>query len=155
MNADEAMSFVRDRGIVLASAKGPVPCLAEAIAGEPIRGSWWAHRKSHQIFAVLEKLGDSPDILSCRLVNGRVTLVHRRLWAALVRLESHFDRDRLAQVRDKHTPSGQHVSEGVAYPAWVPGAVVTEARLLSERDARRMLGPVAGLPRTVRPRTRR
>ena len=28
---------------VLQAARGPAPNLAEAIAGEPIRGSWWGH----------------------------------------------------------------------------------------------------------------
>ena len=52
MNADAAMAFVRRHGIVLVSAKGPAPRLTEAIAGEPIKGSWWGHSKGHQIFAV-------------------------------------------------------------------------------------------------------
>lgn len=54
MTADEALSFIREHGIVLASAKGPIPRLADAIAGESIRGSWWAHPKSHQIFDVFK-----------------------------------------------------------------------------------------------------
>ena len=62
MNADTAMAFVRRHGMVLVSAKGPLPRLTEAIAGEPIKGSWWGHAKSHQIFAILQQLGDSPDI---------------------------------------------------------------------------------------------
>ena len=70
MNADAAMSFVRQHGMVLVSAKGPAPRLTEAIAGEPIKGSWWAHPKSHQIFAILQQLDDSPDILVCRFLGG-------------------------------------------------------------------------------------
>ena len=34
----QALAFVRQHGVVLESAHGPVPCLAEAIAGGPIRG---------------------------------------------------------------------------------------------------------------------
>ena len=36
-------AWVREQGIVLQSARGPLPNLAEWIAGEPIRGSWWGH----------------------------------------------------------------------------------------------------------------
>jgi hypothetical protein len=143
MNADEAMAFVLEHGIVLVSAKGPVPRLTEAIAGEPISGSWWAHPKSHRIFGVLQALGDSPDILMCRLVSGRVTLVHRRLWPALVRLANRFDRDRLAQISEEHTASGRHVSHAVAYPKWVPAQVVEEAQRLTEQQASLLLGVVA------------
>jgi hypothetical protein len=44
---------VKRHGVVLVSARGPVPNLAQAIAGAPIRGSWWGHPKSHQIFRVI------------------------------------------------------------------------------------------------------
>lgn len=140
MTAEEAMTFVRERGVVLASGKGPVPRLAEAIAGGPIKGSWWAHPKSHEIFAVFQKLSASPDILVCRLVGGKVTFVHRRLWPALVRLADHFNRDQLAQVREEHTRSGHHVSHDVAFPGWVPREVLDEGQLISDRDAREALG---------------
>ena len=42
MNID-AISFVRQHGVVLESAKGPVPNLAQAVAKTPIHGNWWAH----------------------------------------------------------------------------------------------------------------
>jgi len=85
MTAAEAIAFVRQHGVVLASAQGAVPRLTEAITGEPIKGSWWAHPKSHHIFGILQAVTDSEDILVCRLVDGKLTLVHRRLWPALVR----------------------------------------------------------------------
>jgi hypothetical protein len=144
MNADAALAFVRRHGIVLVSAKGPAPRLTEAIAGEPIKGSWWAHGKSHQIFAVLEKLGDSPDILVCRLIAGRVTLVHRRLWPAIVKLAAHFQPDQLAQVRQEHTASGRHVNHFTAYPEWVPAETLQEAKRLTTQDAEKLLKDFIG-----------
>jgi hypothetical protein len=141
MTVDDALSFVREHGIVLASAKGPVPRLAEAIAGEPIRGSWWAHPKSHQIFHIFQRISDSPDILICRLVDRKVTFVHRRLWPALVRLADNLPADQLSQVHEEHTPSGHHVSRDIPFPAWVPRKVLEEAQGLSEQEARSALGP--------------
>jgi hypothetical protein len=139
VNADAALAFVRRHGIVLVSAKGPAPRLTEAIAGETIKGSWWAHSKSHQIFAVLQKLEDSPDILVCRLIAGRLTLVHRRLWPAIVKLERHFQPDQLAQVRQEHTASGKHVNHLTAYPEWVPAKILEEAERLTTQDAEALL----------------
>ena len=40
-----ALAFVRRHGIVPQSTRGPVPNLADAMAGGPIRGNWWGHRK--------------------------------------------------------------------------------------------------------------
>jgi len=137
----QALSFVKRHGIVLASARGPVPALALEIAGGPIRGSWWSHPKSQEIFHALSALGDSPDVLTCRLVDGKVTFVHRRLWPALVRLAGALDRKRLAWVREEHTSSGAHKVTEVPFPKWVPAQVQAAAARLSEDAARVELGP--------------
>jgi hypothetical protein len=133
--ADEALAFIREHGVVLASAKGTAPRLTEAIIGEPIKGSWWAHAQSHHIYAVLEAVTASEQVLVCRLINGKITLVHRRLWPSLVRLASRFAPEQLSQVREEHTPSGRHISREVAFPQWVPPSVVEQATTMSEQEA--------------------
>ena len=140
MTIAEALEFIRHEGVVLVSAKGPVPRLTEAIIGEAIKGSWWAHPRGHEIFAVLGGVSDSADVLFCRLVDGKITVVHRRLWPALVRLAKRFPTERLAQVRQEHTASGQHVNHETPFPDWVPAAVAKEAKGLSEADALLALG---------------
>lgn len=127
--------------MVLASGKGPVPNVAEAIAGEPIRGSWWAHPKGHAIFAALGVVSDSPDVLAFRWVAGKITFVHRRLWPALVRLAAEIGPARLAVVRQEHTPTGAHRNVTTAYPRWVTPELRAAARTLSHDDARALLGP--------------
>ncbi len=136
----QALGFVKRHGVVLASARGPVPTLTHAIAGEPIRGTWWSHPKSHTIFRLLGTVCDSRDVLVCRLVDGKVTFVHRRLWPALVRLAGRFPKKRLAAIREVHTPKGRHEVVETPFPRWVPGAVMKQARGLSEAEARAALG---------------
>lgn len=151
MTVEEAIAFVRERGVVLASGKGPVPRLTEAIVGEPIKGSWWAHPKSRRIFAVLQAVANSDDILVCRLVDGKVTLVHRRLWPALVRAAKRFPEERIAQVRETHTTAGHHVSHAVPFPQWVPTGVMALAGGIDEEEALAALGPgVLAPPRRAR-----
>ena len=142
----KALAFVEKHGVVLVAAKGPVPRMTEAIANEPIQGSWWAHPKSQQIFAALKELTDSSDILVCRLVNGKVTLVHRRLWPALVRAVHCFPLDRLSQVREEHTSTGQHISVEIPFPEWVPDEIMLQSKTLSEEKALSALGPWAKMP---------
>ena len=134
--AEDALAFVREHGIVLVSAKGPIPRLTEAIIGEPITGSWWAHPRSHHIFEILEAVTESDQVLVCRLVDGKITLVHRRLWPALVRLARRFTPGQLAQVIQEHTPSGRHANREIAFPHWVPAGVVQEAKAMGEPEAR-------------------
>jgi len=133
--AEEALAFVREHGVVLVSAKGAAPRLTETIVGGAIKGSWWAHSQSHHIYAILGAVTGSKLVLVCRLINGKMTLVHRRLWPALVRLADRFAPEQLAQVREEHTTSGRHVSHEVPFPDWVPAAVLKQARKMGEKKA--------------------
>jgi hypothetical protein len=65
----DVIAFVRQHGVVLESAKGPVPNLADAVAGTPIRGNWWNHPVGKQIFRATRVVRDSEQILVCRLQN--------------------------------------------------------------------------------------
>ena len=152
MSPKEALAFVERHGIVLQAARGPVPSLAEAIAGGPIRGSWWGHPRGGEIFRAAEAVTESPDVLVCRLVDGKVTYVHRRLWAPLVKLSARFPRAQLAKIWEEHTPSGAHRARRVAFPAWVPTAVRKAAARLSVAAAEEVLSPWAAL---AKPRRRR
>jgi hypothetical protein len=142
VTSKQALTFVKRHGIVLQAARGAAPSLAEAIAGEPIRGSWWAHPKSQIIFKAAQAVCKSPDVLVCKLIDGKITFVHRRLWPALVKLAPKLEKNRLARVWDEHTKSGAHVSREMAYPEWVPSDVLTEANALSAADAERALSVV-------------
>lgn len=137
----EALAFVRRHGIVLTAARGPLPSLAEAVAGAPIRGSWWAHPRARRIYLLLEAARASDRVLVCRLVQGKLTLVHRRLWPALVRLAPRLPKAGLAAVREEHTAGGRHRVLRTPFPAWVPEAVLRKGRGMSESAARSLLGP--------------
>ncbi len=141
MTPAEALAFVCTHGVVLESATGPVPSLVAAIAGGPIRGSWWAHARGREIFAITRTIRDSPDVLVCRLIAGKITYVHRRLWPALVRLSERLPHSRLARIREVHTASGKHVVEESRFPAWVSREVAAQASELDKESALRQLGP--------------
>jgi hypothetical protein len=141
----DAVGFVRRHGVVLQSARGPVPNLAEIVAGEPIRGSWWGHPRSHEIFAAINTARDSPAVVATRLVRGKVTLIHRRLWPALARLADRFPPGSLDAIHEEHTETGAHQTTVIAFPEWLPAGVLDEAAALSEDSA------VALLPEPLRP----
>ncbi|MGH7950281.1 MAG: hypothetical protein ACREQF_13730 [Candidatus Binataceae bacterium] len=136
----QALAVIEKHGVVLQSARGALPNLAEAIAGEPIRGSWWGHPRGNAIYMILDQLTESPDVLAFKLVDGKVTLAHRRVWPALVRLAHELGRERLAAVGEEHLPSGAHRSIRIPFPKWVPDDVSRAAASMSQDDARAMLG---------------
>src|SRR5438309_10439470 len=141
MNRKEALAFVERHGIVLQAARGHLPNLAEATAGGPIRGSWWGHPKGKEIFRAVRAIRESLDLLVCKLVEGKITYVHRRLWLALIKLASRFRKEQLANVWDEHTRSGPHQLRREHFPSWVPSEVMKEADALSVAEAEKILSP--------------
>jgi hypothetical protein len=78
-----------------------LPNVAGLVAGEPVKGSWWAHPKSHEIFREASKLAAHRDVLVCKLVSRKTTFVHRRLWPALLGVacaREHWQLDDLSRA---------------------------------------------------------
>jgi hypothetical protein len=148
MTPKQALGFVKVNGITLESGRGPAPSLAQTIAGEAIRGSWWAHPKGPVIFRNSRAIRASKDVLVCRLIGGKVTYVHRRLWPALVRLADQFAPDRLAAIREIHTATGKHKVDAVVFPKWIPSGVRRAAARLTAEQAAEVLRR-AGLRRSI------
>ena len=140
LRIEEAMKIIKHHGVVLEAAKGPVPNLAEIVAGERIRGSWWGHPQGQQIFFLTRSIRERQDVLVCRLVEGKITYVHRRLWPALACLADHFEKEHLAAIREVHTAMGKHKVQTTSFSDWVPPAVLKEAKELTEDEALSQLG---------------
>lgn len=114
--------------------------MVEEIAGEPFRGSWWAHPMSHTIFAAIRSVRDDPDVLVCRLVNGKVTYVHRRLWPALARLASELNERHTAALREVHTQSGAHHVQELSLSDSISSAAMEASQQLTREEAIGQLG---------------
>lgn len=139
-SSEGALAFVDQHGVVMESGRGPVPSLVEAVAGEAIRGTWWGHPKRRAIFRATRAMRDSADVLVCRLLGGKITYIHRRLWPALLRLADEIGPARLDAIREEHTTSGAHKLVTMAFRQWVPAEVRKAAEKLSKVEARRQCG---------------
>ncbi|MDB4980997.1 MAG: hypothetical protein JWM82_1749 [Myxococcales bacterium] len=96
------------------------PELANAVAllaGQTVRGSWWAHPRANAFYEALTRVEAHPDVLAAKLVAGKVTFVHRRLWPALLAV-------------------------GICREPWQVGGLPRDStRLLAELDAGRAIEP--------------
>jgi len=135
MNLVALLRFVRARGVVLESARGPVPNLVELIVGAPVKGSWWGHADGKQIFHLLNGVRDSGEVMVCRLIADKVTYVHRGAWPALVRLAPQIPKGRIAAIEEIHTASGKHRVVKTPFPKWVPAPVMRAGKKLSVEEA--------------------
>jgi hypothetical protein len=141
----DLVEFIRSEGMVLESAKGPVPNLVERIAGSPVAGSWWTHPQANAIYKALTEVRESSDVMACRLVNRKVTLVHRRLWSVLLALRPRIPPSRIAVVEQRHTASGRHAAHETPLAEWVADDIKAAAASLDVEEALRMLEAVAPL----------
>lgn len=152
----DPLAFVAQHGLVMQSAAhARIPSLAGFVAGEEIRGSWWAHEKGREIFRALGVVYGSPDVVATRLVDGKLTLVHRALWPALAALAhaGRLDPAHLAKVTQEHTDAGRHEKREEPFPAWLPRDLplpsVDEAlSRLGARTAALPLRPAGAAPRS-------
>jgi hypothetical protein len=92
-STEKALRQVRDaldRTGLLFMHDARKPSLTALVAGKPIQGSWWGHPAGRRIFQVASALENGGEALFVPLLSAKVTLVHRRLWPALVSVgESH------------------------------------------------------------------
>jgi hypothetical protein len=57
-----------------------LPSVAGIVVGGRIKGSWWGHPKGREVWHALRRLQARSDVLTTRLISGKITFVHRRLW---------------------------------------------------------------------------
>ncbi len=69
------------RGLLLLQ-DAELPAATTLIVGDVVRGSWWAHPQNKLVYDTLLQL--DAEVLWVKLVRGKVTLVARSLWPALL-----------------------------------------------------------------------
>jgi len=81
-------SLKKKHGVVLqACARSSAELGRSDSRGGPIRGSWWGHAKgAPDLRGRRARIGERRGAGCGKLVEGKVTYVHRRLWPALVKL---------------------------------------------------------------------
>jgi hypothetical protein len=85
--ARRVLEALAQRGLLLEQDK-ELPNVVGILTGQSLRTSWWSHPRARSIFATLTELARHPDVLFTKLLYGKVTLLHRRLWPSFLALAS-------------------------------------------------------------------
>lgn len=80
---NDMLEVIRSLGLLL-ETDNAFPSLATIVAGGPIKGSWMAHPMANEIYMVGRELKDHDEVLLVKLLSGKYTYVHSRLWPALI-----------------------------------------------------------------------
>ncbi len=136
VTVSQVLRELRRYGLLLESAVA-FPSVAALVAGEPVRGSWWAHPRSHEIYDLTQRLDEHRDVILCKLVSGKNTFVYRRLWPALLAASTGRERWQTVGLSDaarrllravRH--SGELCTDAIPWPGGrkkdSPGAAARE-----------------------------
>jgi len=82
-DSQRVLAALKRYGLLL-QTDARLPNVCALVTGAPVRGSWWAHPRSHDIFRVSCDLTEHRDVLVIKLVSSKVTYVHRALWPYVV-----------------------------------------------------------------------
>lgn len=80
---EEILDRLRKFGLLLETDKA-FPSITGLMVGEPIKGSWWAHPMSNEIYLLSQRLIHHSDVIFMKLLSGKTSYVHRRLWPELI-----------------------------------------------------------------------
>jgi len=69
---------------LLLSHDPALPSFTALVTGTPFGGSWWGHPQAHEIYRLLGHFHRGAGALSAKLINGKVTFIHKRLWPSLL-----------------------------------------------------------------------
>jgi len=107
----EALALVRACGALPLTPVGGSDSLAERVAGGRVQGSWCDHPASARIVELSAALEASAEVLTLKLVGGKVTFLHAALWPALLRVA--HDRPRLERVQAGLSPAAVRLLDEV------------------------------------------
>lgn len=125
------LTALQDYGLLL-ETDVKLPSVANLIAGEAVRGSWWSHKNAQQIFGVLQEVANHKDVLIMKVVSGKVTFVHRKLWSNLVTIGNARETWQLKNL----SPGASTILERVDQE----GSVITNKVAWSDKMKPRKLG---------------
>jgi len=78
-----ALAALRRYGLLLES-DAKLPSVVSLVAGKPIPGSWWGHPSGAAIYREGHRLAERSDVVVAKLLSGKVTYVHQKLWPQLL-----------------------------------------------------------------------
>jgi hypothetical protein len=128
--AAEVLAAVRARGLVLLQDRALTNAV-QIVAGETVAGSWWSHPRAGEMYEVLETVAAHPDVLVAKLVAGKVTLIDRALWPAVLAVATAREPWQLVRLTAAARRLLATLDEGEAIEPAGAGAKEIELRLLA------------------------
>jgi hypothetical protein len=134
MDAKHQLLIKLEEGGLLLVQDRSFPSVVAMVTGETLRGSWWAHPRCHEIFGCLNTIAADPDVMVTKLIQGKVTFVHRRLWKAVLSVALARDRWQTVGLSPEAGALLDQVEREGTVQASGPESAELEQRLLAHGD---------------------
>jgi hypothetical protein len=128
-HAQACLAYLAQHGLLM-KADARLPSVTTMIAGEAVRGSWWAHPLAHAIFFALRDLARHRDVLLIKLIAGKDTFIHRRLWPEVLAIALANEPWQTRQLHPEATLLLKRVESTGGIECEGPAARMLESRLL-------------------------
>ena len=137
---EDILDHLRTLGLLLETDKA-FPSITGLMIGEPIKGSWWAHPMSNEIYMLSQQLIHHPEVIFLKLLSGKTSYVHRRLWPELIAIATAEEpwqlsglplsaKSMLSKVEERGALRMDELSDGRGAKEKSADAKLLEARLL-------------------------
>lgn len=97
---EKVFAELENYGLLLESDRR-LPTVSAIVAGGGIKGSWWGHPHANAIYAATRQLASHPDVVATKLISGKVTYLHRRLWSPLFAVGTSMEPWQLQGLSDE------------------------------------------------------
>jgi hypothetical protein len=134
MDIKQQLLTTLEKGGLLLVQDRSFPNVVAIVTGETLRGSWWAHPRCHEIFGCLNMIAADPDVMVTKLIQGKVTFVHRRLWKSVLSVVLARDRWQTEGLSREAGSLLEQVEREGTVQASGPESVELEQRLLVHGD---------------------
>jgi hypothetical protein len=131
MDGKKVLQALREHGLLLLQDKKLTSAVAILTGGEASNSSWWSHPEAHAIYTVLDPLTERPDVLVAKLVAKKVTLIHRRLWPAVLAVATAREPWQMEDLARDAKRMLAILDEGNRIESAGPAAKEIEVRLLA------------------------
>ena len=131
MEDTKVIATLREHGLLMLQDKKLLNAVAILTGGEALTGSWWSHPKANAIYDVLDAVTEREDVLVAKLVAEKVTLLHRRLWPALLAVATVREPWQLAKLPSDAKRMLATLDSGSAIEPAGTAAKAIEIRLLA------------------------
>lgn len=82
MTLDDLVRRLQEFDLLL-SSDSKFPSVSDLVIGPGVNGPWWSHPNAHEMYRLVCELSSHPDVLTAKLISGKVTLIHRSMWPAV------------------------------------------------------------------------